>query len=512
MYACRREHLKIHMRTHEAEKPYPCALCHHSYPTVSALTSHMLTSHKADHVISDEMEEVGNKENEGEVMCVTQEAPRAVVGCGHCILQFPSMDLLQQHMEQVHGGGALSRVGMAGTLSRVGMPVLSPADDNISAGNSIHTVDSLAEVTHNDVITEAIQCPLCLATMTTADQLYIHIKQHQTQSKGVVSNSLTSKCLQVCKSKDKRSNTGKHQCSYCSKKPFSTSHALELHVQTMHLGVKDHLFACNFCHLAFSSSDRLMDHIRLEHPKTLEPPEIQVKYPCEHCPVEFTNPESLRMHRDSVHAKQGIGKMAAPSMNNDVIKMAASTMGNDVIICSQCSMGFTNIYALAEHMHSTHGYKGAGQISPEDLTMATNETDTSKMPSPGSASGHRLKSPASSSGESSKLADGRASTGLITNIMLGTESYTCDHCNATFADFKSYQCHVKNHVGDGFAKYTCPQCQAEFTNEGQMETHLLVHFLALATEYGCTSCMKLFGKPDELQKHLMDIHAHHLYR
>ena len=39
------DHLKIHLRTHDSQKPYQCSVCNRGYRTAAALTSH-LQKHK----------------------------------------------------------------------------------------------------------------------------------------------------------------------------------------------------------------------------------------------------------------------------------------------------------------------------------------------------------------------------------------------------------------------------------------------------------------------------------
>lgn len=41
------DHLKIHMKTHDNQKPFQCTVCNRGYNTAAALTSHM-QNHKKD--------------------------------------------------------------------------------------------------------------------------------------------------------------------------------------------------------------------------------------------------------------------------------------------------------------------------------------------------------------------------------------------------------------------------------------------------------------------------------
>lgn len=40
------DHLKIHMKTHDNQKPFQCTVCNRGYSTAAALTSHMQNHHK----------------------------------------------------------------------------------------------------------------------------------------------------------------------------------------------------------------------------------------------------------------------------------------------------------------------------------------------------------------------------------------------------------------------------------------------------------------------------------
>lgn len=42
----RSDHLKIHMKTHDNQKPFQCTVCNRGYSTAAALTSHMQNHHK----------------------------------------------------------------------------------------------------------------------------------------------------------------------------------------------------------------------------------------------------------------------------------------------------------------------------------------------------------------------------------------------------------------------------------------------------------------------------------
>lgn len=42
------DHLKIHMKTHDNQKPFQCTVCNRGYNTAAALTSHMQNHKRGD--------------------------------------------------------------------------------------------------------------------------------------------------------------------------------------------------------------------------------------------------------------------------------------------------------------------------------------------------------------------------------------------------------------------------------------------------------------------------------
>ena len=489
---CRSDHLKIHLKTHESSRPYQCTLCNQGYLSPASLTTHLLAVHKQDYGVVNGFEEPAS-------------AGHQDLSCLQCAQKFTTLAELQthllQHQEEGHETKAFSAVCGSGE-----QPIQCPICAEVFATEDAYLYHK--EEMHGEG--KSVTCPVCSLKICGTEQLFCHLKKHELEKSLSVEmaswENPTNKAAKAEKKLIKNANT----CSEC-KKSFSTVHALEAHIKTMHLGTKDHLFSCHYCHLAFSSSNRLSEHVKLEHASVTRLAQVELKYPCDVCPVEFNNPESLKFHRDSVHKFGSIGR--PPSTAG-----SASPSSSDVIYCSQCSKAFHSIYTLAEHMHTTHGYNNNNNTSSGSTPTQSTPTKTLPKASPNSSSSSSSSSSSIQVSDldsimqpssSQKSPDG---TSTISAMVMGTESYTCDHCNATFLDFKSYQVHIKNHVDSSYMKYSCTQCQAVFTNEDQLENHVFVHFLALTTEYGCTSCLKLFSKPDELQKHLMDIHAHHLYR
>ena len=48
-----------------------------------------------------------------------------------------------------------------------------------------------------------------------------------------------------------------------------------------------------------------------------------------------------------------------------------SSSAMSVVFCSQCSLGFANIFALADHMHHSHGYNNYRQTAASTASSTT---------------------------------------------------------------------------------------------------------------------------------------------
>jgi len=239
------------------------------------------------------------------------------------------------------------------------------------------------------------------------------------------------------------------ECPYCQRKDFDSVGPLTSHIRTAHARPSDNLFTCGRCGLAFATVDKLEQHESCDHGSTSNTTpttssstsqDEPARWMCRFCPVQFYDSQTQRNHEESIH-------LSRSSVNNIIT--------TSVVFCSQCSLGFPHIYALADHMHHSHGYN------------VRSRTDV-QSPSPSSRSNTDLIRPTAVRPESAATVN---------------SAIKCTECSTTFDDDDELECHVTS-----------------------------AHYLSLATEYGCTSCLKLFARPEDLQKHLMDIHAHHLYR
>ena len=288
------------------------------------------------------------------------------------------------------------------------------------------------------------------------------------------------KCLKVkCRqssTEDALEGVVRLECPYCQRKDFDSVGPLTSHIRTAHARPSDNLFTCGSCGLAFATISKLEHHQRAEHDTPTSTPAISAasslsgqgsptadgltepRWLCRFCPVQFYDAQTQRDHEEAIHLSR------APVANI----MTQLSSASSVVFCSQCSLGFPHIYALADHMHHSHGYNTRARAAGHDDPSGT-AADTS---------------PAGRSRDPVRPTAVRADSVDITRRAVPAA-----------------------------ATPTCAECSTAFDNDDEFEAHVAsAHYLSLGTEYGCTSCLKLFARPEDLQKHLMDVHAHHLYR
>ncbi|KAF2348767.1 Zinc finger C2H2-type [Trinorchestia longiramus] len=247
----------------------------------------------------------------------------------------------------------------------------------------------------------------------------------------------------------------KLSCCYCAQDGFSSLHALELHVHSMH-GL---LLNGEFQHDVSSS-------LQSSTPRSVS---------CELCGARLADVTALQRHVVTSHSFTDL--------------LARTAEG---VFCAQCLLPFSNPGALAEHIKLVHT-----TASPAAMLVANGKL------------GKRPQSPVDMPTDLSKKS--KIETSSVMDLSATT--LLCNQCNAPFNDFESFRNHLKTHLDSNLNPSTvCPECKLALPSDVSLENHLASHLLAVSTEYGCQACFKFFSKPDELQKHLMDIHAHQFYR
>jgi len=341
------------------------------------------------------------------------------------------------------------------------------------------------------------------------------------------------------------------ECPYCQRKDFDSVAPLTSHIRTAHARPSDNLFTCVSCGLAFATLAKLEQHQNVEHhhvgggtgtsssdgtpgtavsvagsaslsgghgggspsPGALTEP----RWSCRFCPVQFYDAETQRDHEESIHLNRAASAAAAAAAGSSV-GMSQSAAASTVVFCSQCSLGFAHIYALADHMHHSHGYN----TRPRHDLLPPPPPPPSSSSAAAAPARHELAptthpgtdaSPASHTRDPVIPITRDLSARVTVNDWLTRDPVVRPTAvRADSVDLGVGRAAVAASTNSATVA-TCGECSATFDSDDDVESHAAsAHYLSLGTEYGCTSCLKLYARPEELQKHLMDVHAHHLYR
>lgn len=93
------DHLKIHMKTHDNQKPYQCTVCNRGYNTAAALTSHMQNHKKAGDSASNGGASNGRSSSRASSDNTPSPGTFRCLQCGDC---FRKPEDLQTHMASQH--------------------------------------------------------------------------------------------------------------------------------------------------------------------------------------------------------------------------------------------------------------------------------------------------------------------------------------------------------------------------------------------------------------------------
>jgi hypothetical protein len=338
------------------------------------------------------------------------------------------------------------------------------------------------------------------------------------------------------------------ECPYCQRKDFTSVGPLAAHIRTSHSRPSDNLFACDVCGLAFSTVAKLDQHRDEQHPAELivaksEPISLSspattnvdgptpksttsllltddgvARFMCNFCPVHFYDEATRATHEQTIHLSRRCHVDGGGGSSSGVFQLSASggltdsvspAMASTAVFCSQCSLGFPHIYALADHMHHSHGYNNrtpgstAHPVDMSSLTSPITKSPTTAV----------VQSAFDSTSASSKSnPGGRREPVKPTAVRADSvELRQPPRGGASVGGLDPKQ--ISTSSSSSLMLSKCVECSATFDNDDDLDCHVTAaHYLSLATEFGCTSCLKLFARPDDLQKHLMDVHAHHLYR
>ena len=375
------------------------------------------------------------------------------------------------------------------------------------------------------------QCPVCLIQLTSVAEMFEHIRWHSqlsySENSGTVNGQGKEKNGKTKENGKRREFMAlspglksplkrvKLECEACGKTGFETEEILQNHVTETHGLTKGNgywevqkersssreprsssssvdvsLFPwldkmCCVCQQRLDSSQEILEHIQKEHPTDyVQMVEVSTtqnghitrtsgggeSFPCELCPINFMDSESLQMHLENVHKKMGI------SCRNKTVEALP-------VLCVHCSLSFPTILSLAQHMQTAHNFvAGNTCTSPFAKNLRLTSPNGAHLSSRASQyNGEHIKCER----KSPKLSPQKEMENHF--LSNGQEALCkCDLCPMVFAESAALDTHISKVHGSEMgtstnAGFTCIQCHMTVDTEEEFENHVTSHYLALDT-------------------------------
>ncbi|KAM4715054.1 histone-lysine N-methyltransferase PRDM9-like isoform 2-T2 [Anableps anableps] len=454
-------HVKKHKAAvHENVRPYVCSVCQKCFGQYNDLARH-LQSHQKENQLRMKMDED------------SEDAATMPFSCGECSANFPSVDALQQHINELHSedSAAENQDGSSTPTVETKDSTLNHASlrpQRLKARSKVSAITQLvapkrkaasqpeASAVGNTKIKKYkwFSCNLCKQTYGNPDDL----KAHKCTSKPL-------KCGQCGAAFRKSSLLRRHKqmehgrvksfcCDSCDK-AFSTSAKLKQHqknksCQKYHC--TSELFPCSFCQFSFTMKSYLIKHIKRHHPgeflsrgysdSLMELAEKEGEYVCSHCGTDCTDAEALRSHTCIRQLKV-------------------------LYLCTDCGKSFTNHYGLKQHQRIHTGEK------PYSCTYCSKSFSYV----------------------------GQLNVHLRTHT--GEKPFLCTHCGDSFRQSGDLKRHERKHTG--VRPHICTECGKSFSRPQSLKAHLLLH--QGQRLFKCSQCGKSFSRNYHLRRHHQKVHT-----
>lgn len=373
------DHLKIHMKTHDNQKPFQCTVCNRGYNTAAALTSHMQNHKKqialtgsptltyssrysprstgsgssvTSVVAKRRPESVGNSiKSPSHFMNFPKSNPLTCLYCTKS--DFSSLDQLHSHIQTMHGGLLKNHISSSSalhvtcefcTLKFASVQVLV---NHIRAAHSDKLVNAKIERPRTP-----LSCSPRLRAQNGQDELNSSLKQEQSSKSPIIKEEindteqntptdLSQPKPKKTKSDDRDENSSAtFLCNQCTA-AFPDFESFRAHLKS-HLQQESANLVCQTCGVVIEDQNEYEVHIASHFFSAFS------EFSCSgQCRKTFRNSEDLQKHLFETHS-QALHKC---NLCNEIFESVvaiqmhfAVTHSNELKMfrCSSCSETFSH--------------------------------------------------------------------------------------------------------------------------------------------------------------------------
>lgn len=258
------------------------------------------------------------------------------------------------------------------------------------------------------------------------------------------------------------------RCFYCTKANFVSLEQLNIHINIMH----NHKFAkdkkngidkehcatssfksCEFCLMKFSSTEKLLKHIKMIHDEKL-----QAREKSEAMSIDITDDKDKKFDAEEdqpTDLSQRFSKKI--KIESSSMPKAFNPMTSEVFLCNQCNASLPNFELFRLHLKS-HLEENYSNRSAEHFEAKN-------------AFYHSQK------------------------------KFICQQCRDVVFDNRfEYDQHVEKH----FTEFLCRECDESFTKNEDLQNHLIENHVC----FKCTLCDESLDSIMTLKMHFASRHSH----
>lgn len=445
------DHLKIHMKTHDNQKPFQCTVCNRGYNTAAALTSHMQNHKKQQHLMgANRTYNYSPRSN-----CSTSSTGSLKRKYSSFLTDTNNNSNNTNTTNHVNGPSSAAQLSPSRHAAASAQSSQSPLDS--------YRFMSLA--TANKV------CIYCTKSdFSSTEQLYNHI---QTKHYGLLvfpnSSPPTAAGYPTVKSKYL-------ECEFCANLKFPTAQHLYHHLQTSHAG--------QFAAKRKSPPALIEEKLSLQNAKTeiedhldaREQPDLNNNSNNEKFQATIKTESKESGAEDGEEDQESPTDLSQPKRTKPDRGPSKEDNKEMKFLCNQCNAGLPDFETFRLHLK--------GHLAPQETEQYACTQCPLGFPTKRQLEGHT------------------ASHFLVEDVEYGCPVASCKKKFSKSEDIQKH--HFDYHMQ---IFYKCTICGESFDNKVALQVHFAVGHHKELKVLRCTNCIEVFHNAEEFQHHVINRHV-----